>query len=383
MDRRNFILKSNALSSLLFFPSLNSKAKEATFFHLAKVQDRWLLRDPKGKPFYSLGMNHISNAVLKHPENVHIWYEKYDNSQKKWLKSVNKNLNKWGFNTIGWVADVVTKRKDSHKHSRGFTYEEYQWLDMPYCHRLPFAEIHHYESDVKNPDFFSEGFKDWCDYVAREYCSQFAKDPKLIGYFYSDCPAWIHTRKEANWKDPLFDPELLDTEAGKKELFNLATQYYKICHESIRRYDPHHLILGDRFEVKRPWTEIVFKAAKPYINVFSFQFFGTADELVRGLNNFAAITEKPVLLADFGVPDYNTRENGYFSQNWQQYQKILQNILQAKHCIGAHFCGAYIRNRQRKYGILNEKDEANVKEIALLEKENTLLLESFRKHLKD
>ena len=31
-------------------------------------------------------------------------------------------------------------------------------------------------------------------------------DPKLIGYFYIDCPTWIHTTQFTAWKGPLFDP---------------------------------------------------------------------------------------------------------------------------------------------------------------------------------
>jgi len=373
MQRRDFTKLAFLAGGSIFLPSLAKK--EPQFFSLKKQNSRWMLLTPKQKPFYSLGMNHISNAVLKHPENQHIWYEKYDNSQKKWLKAVGKNLKQWGFNTVGWAADVVTKKKDSHKHSRPFTYEEYQWLNTAYCHRLPFAEIHHYESDVKNPDFFSKGFEEWCDYVAREYCTQFAKDEKLIGYFYADCPAWIHTRKEAAWKGPLFDPEMLNTESGKRELFLLASKYYKTCHDAIRRYDKNHLILGDRYEANRPWSKVVFDAAKPCVDVISFQFFGTGAEIEKELNNFANLTDMPVLLADFGVPDYSTWEQGYISNDWEKYKDVLQHLTKIPACIGAHFCGAYLRNRQRKYGILNEKDQANPQTIAFLQEANRGFLE--------
>lgn len=372
MERRDFTKLTFLASGALLFSSFSKK--DPRFFSLKKQGSGWTLLAPNGRPFYSLGINHLSNAVLKYPENQHIWYEKYGNSQKKWLKAVHKNLKSWGFNTVGWTADVVTKEKDSHKHSRPYTYEEYQWLDMPYCHRLPFAEIHHYESDVKNPDFFSKGFAEWCDYVAREYCTQFARDEKLIGYFYADCPAWIHTRKEAAWKGPLFDPELLETESGKKELFRIATKYYQTCHDAIRRYDKHHLILGDRYEAKRPWSKIVFDAAKPYVDVISFQFFASGPELEKGLNEFARLTAMPILLADFGVPDYSTWEQGYISNDWKKYGEVLRHLPNIPANIGAHFCGAYLRNRQRKYGILDERDEANPLEINLLKKEHKAFL---------
>tara|TARA_Y100000588_G_scaffold269877_2_gene285334 strand:- start:1308 stop:1580 length:273 start_codon:yes stop_codon:yes gene_type:complete len=65
---------------------------------------------------------------------------------------------------------------------------------MPYCHLLPFTEAHQWEVETRLPDVFSEDFEQWCDTVAREHCAQMAEDPNLIGYFYCDCPTWVHTR---------------------------------------------------------------------------------------------------------------------------------------------------------------------------------------------
>ncbi len=75
------------------------------------------------------------------------------------------------------------------------------------------------------------------------------------------------------WKGPLFDPEKLKSDSGRAELTNLATQYYKVTHDAIRRYDPHHLILGDRYEANAPLTMEIINAARPYVDVLSFQDF--------------------------------------------------------------------------------------------------------------
>ena len=102
-----------------------------------------------------------------------------------------------------WLAagqEVVTRGLRNHRHSRAFTYEEYQWLGLPYCHMLPFADFHQWEAETIYPDFASPEFAQWCDYVAREYCARMKDDPKLIGYFYVDCPTWIHTRPPSAWR---------------------------------------------------------------------------------------------------------------------------------------------------------------------------------------
>ena len=68
-------------------------------------------------------------------------------------------------------------------------------------------------------------------------------------------------------KGPLFDPEKLKTATGRNELFELATRYYRITHDPIRRYDKHHLILGDRYAAKAALPEEVVQAALPYMDV--------------------------------------------------------------------------------------------------------------------
>jgi hypothetical protein len=377
MDRRTFLdlsSKTLAASFGLGLLPLGSEAKGNGFFRLQQKKGQYTLIDPRGEAFFSLGLNHLDPSPLLHPENLSIWRDKYHNSMEEWLQQVRADLLDWGFNSVGWVHDVATKRKDHHRHSRNFTYEEYQWLGLPYCHALPFADFHHYESEMRHPDFFSAGFADWCDHVARTHCARMAEDPLLIGYFYVDCPAWIHNRQESDWKGPLFDPEKLQTEAGKTELFRLASQYYRLTYEAIRRYDPHHLILGDRYEANRPWTPVVFEAAKPYVDVMSFQNFSLPEKLKKQMNHFAQLTGKPVLIADVGVPDYDSAVDGKIPQDLERYTSLLKVLPEIPANIGMHFCGAYYRNRQRRYGLKDEKDQVDVLTVKTIRNANHAFL---------
>ena len=68
----------------------------------------------------------------------------------------------------------------------------------------PFADFHQWEVETRNPDFASPEFAEWCDYVAREHCARMADDPKLIGYFYIDCPTWVHAPPLMAWKTSTF-----------------------------------------------------------------------------------------------------------------------------------------------------------------------------------
>ena len=300
------------------------------FFTLGQVGERWVLLTPDRKPFFSLGLNHIDAATLRTVENGRIWRQKYGNSMHRWLdESVRVKLKEWGFNTCGWSQEVVAGGPSLVIHSRPWTYDEYQSLDTPYCHLLPFTEIHQWEPQTKHPDFFGAEFWQACDYVAREHCAAMRDDPNLIGYWYSDCPTWVHN----SGSGPLFGGDL-ETVEGRSELQALATQYYKVLHDAIRRYDPHHLILGehnrlrasfsldllmtfsswrcagDRYEANAPLPMEVVEAAKPYVDVLAFQDF--SGQVCAQMEEWHTKTGMPVLWADGARP----REvSGYGSES--------------------------------------------------------------------
>ena len=137
----------------------------------------------------------------------------------------------------------------------------------------------------------------------------------------------------------------------------MATRYYKVTHDAVRRYDANHLILGDRYEAKNPISETVIKAASPYVNVLSFQHFGTADEVATNMHYYHQLSGKPTLLADFGVPNYDTWEQGYFAHHTDVYCSVLKRLREdVPACVGLHFCGAYMRNKVRKHGLLDRME---------------------------
>jgi hypothetical protein len=378
ISRRKFLKQSTGFTAssivagtLLSFENSNAATKTTQvnadgFFTIGQRNGRWWLIAPEGRPFFSIGLNHIDSATLRYTENAHLWRNKYNNSMEKWLKKVRSDLLKWGFNTVGWVQEVVTRNDLNHRHSRNFTFEEYQWLNMPYCHMLPFVDFHQWENETKHPDIYSKGFEDWCDYVARAECSRFANDPELIGYFYSDCPTWVHVRQPNKWKGPLFDPARLKSETGRKGLLQLASRYYKVTHDAIRRYDKNHLILGDRYEARAPLPDEVVRAAMPYVDVLSFQCFGGADIIRDKLGYWAKFSHRPILLADSSVRIRSVSSGGVRKQHHQDpkgYEDIMRVLQQIPECVGFHLCGAYLCNRVRRCGLRNEQDRVDTQAV--------------------
>ena len=354
LNRRDFI-GSAALSLTSCLSAKSGTGK--SFFTLQKKNEKWLLKSPEGKDFFTIGLNHIDPASLRYPENLHLWKEKYGGSTIRWIKeSVAPNLKKWGFNSVGWVQEVTVKQ---WRHSRPFTVDEYRALDMPYCHLLPFTESHQWEKHTVHYDYFSKEWVEWCDYVARSHCAELSEEQNLIGYFYSDCPGWVHDRPYNKWKGPVFDPEKLKSEAGKRELRALSSQYYKTTHDAVKRYDKNHLILGDRYEANSPIPDELVSSALPYIDVLSFQDF---KDPLRQLPEWHRKTKKPVLLADAAGVNWQSKEF-FRANNGEWYARVIDSLYKSPGCIGFHLCGAYQRNKARRRGLLDEMENPDSKEV--------------------
>jgi hypothetical protein len=84
-----------------------------------------------------------------------------------------------------------------------------------------------------------------------------------------DIPSWLPHASGRFW--PGF--EGLSPEEHDAKLFEVATQYYKTVTEAIRRYDPNHLILGDRYNGNKGIPEVVLRAMAPFVDVLSVQYF--------------------------------------------------------------------------------------------------------------
>lgn len=161
-------------------------------------------------------------------------------------------------------------------------------------------------------------------------------------------------------------------------MFDLATQYYKVTHDSIRRYDPHHLILGDRYEARAPLPVEVVKAAEPYVDVLSFQQFGPPEKVKADFEHWRQTIDIPILLAD-GAGSRKL-PGGAIGQDGARYHRTLQVLQDNPACVGFHLCGAYLRNRVRRRGLRDELDQPDVEALRLIAAANRETIEWVKKY---
>ena len=240
------------------------------FFRVANSDGAWSFVDPEGKPFLSLALNHIDDTDLRYPHNVEIFERKYG-SRQSWTKGVVRDLQDLNFNTIGWTSQYISGGwgealdwfGDPVDLGHSLPWPDQHLLDagMPYVVQIRVQEIEDWNGHPAFRDVFGEDFQKYADWIARRMVSDHKNSQNLIGYFLVDIPAWLPHAAGRFW--PGFDG--LSQEEHDKKLFEVATQYYKTITEAIRRYDPNHLILGDRYNGNKGIPEAALRAMVPFV----------------------------------------------------------------------------------------------------------------------
>lgn len=169
---------------------------------------------------------------------------------------------------------------------------------MPYVAQLPVQEIEDWNG---HPAFrpLDDDFEVWCDYLARSIVVEHAETPDLLGYFLVDIPAWLPHASGRDFAELVG----LDPADREKRLYDVASRYYETVATAIRRYDPDHLILGDRFNGNKGIPEPVLRAMTPHVDLLSVQYFTepTTEPRTRLHDDLAAWREqcgdKPVIVA--------------------------------------------------------------------------------------
>lgn len=344
----------------------------ARYFTVAKsATGSWSFIDPDGKPFVSLGVNHIDDTDLRYPHNVDVWAQKYGTRQA-FESGVVKDLQALSFNTIGWTCQYVSGGWGEALdwfgapvdlgHSQPWPDRDLLEAGMPYVVQLRAEEIEDWNGHPAYRDVFGEDFAKYADWLARRMTSDHKQSSNLLGYFLVDIPGWIPHASGRFW--PGF--ENLSPEEHDTKLFEVARQYYRVVTEAVHRYDPNHLILGDRYNGNKGIPEAVLRAMTEYVDVLSVQYFTgrTPQEytdMLNDLRDWHHITGKPVLIADIGnwVPTamnpHRTSDMTTHQERGRDYADGLATIMAEPWIVGWHWCG-YIENLGRGWGIKDPQD---------------------------
>lgn len=101
-----------------------------------------------------------------------------------------------------------------------------------------------------------------------------------------------------------------------------ARSYFTTCAAAIRRYDPHHLILGCAFGGP-PGAAVLAECSYPHVDVLSANDYH--DTLFERIETYAQAASMPVLLGEFSwVSDYFTkRPQAGEPRGWTTLERML------------------------------------------------------------
>lgn len=350
------------------------------YFRVAQRPDgRWMFVTPEGNGFISVALNHAEDVNLKFDHNVDIWRDKYKANREVWIREgVVKDMDDWNFNTVGYTVDYVTgtwraldwfgesaKTVDlGHTAYKSWSTRDYLTADRPYCVQMRALEIEDWNHYPAYREVSTSDFADYIDSLARDIAVDHAESKNLLGYFFVDIPGWA-PHATGNDFEVL---QGLDPEKRDVKLYDVASKYYEVVSGAIRKYDPNHLLLGDRYNGNKAIPTSVLEAMKPFIDVLSVQYFPRNNEeghqqMRDDFARWQAVVDKPALNADIGnwcpteLNPHRESECGDQAGRARDYIGAISKILPEPWFLGWHWC-AHVENPGRGWGIKNPRDES-------------------------
>jgi len=304
----------------------------ATRFSIQRQGGQLWFVSPMGQPFFSRGVCVVNRGFERgdfDPENPGYAAWRHYPEARDWGVATLSRLQEWGFTTIGAWSDYEVFREAGP-------------------HALWLTPVLHLGATVGAPwwDMWDNRLLRRMEELARVEILRHAGDPRVLGY-YSDnelgwwnATLWKMTLEQApssgqrarllellertyagDWGRLREDFEV-ENASGWRELQRggmlylrpggngvrvqraflgvLASRYYQLAHDLIRKYDPGALVLGDRCQ-SFYYPEVV-QAASPWVDVVSSNVNASWNDggiLRCQLATLHQLTQKPILVGEY------------------------------------------------------------------------------------
>jgi hypothetical protein len=159
----------------------------------------WWFKSPEGKPFVSLGANHVEPIYWQSPNNTQFVAQMYgadlfapdgsvrESSQAaaQWAQRVAQNFAAWGFNTLGFHNPISKSLQ-----SAGTAYYVIELaLPVSWGWNSPRSAL--VRAFRRHPlDVFGNEFAAAVEANAAAVVKSYVNDPRVLGYAYTDGPPW-------------------------------------------------------------------------------------------------------------------------------------------------------------------------------------------------
>ncbi|MEL7499785.1 MAG: beta-agarase [Planctomycetota bacterium] len=298
---------------------------------LTKIDDRFWLVGTDGNPFFAHGITHVGTKRAK-----------FD------FMELSNACKKIGFNAYGYGCPTELRS------------------DMPYLeswnHLVPIS-LYRDQKSFQFIDIFDDQEKARLEKGVRVSCQKSKNNPNCIGYCWTDLAAWpLKNSRKTNWVE--YIKNLPDNAPGKKAyqkfidswkggedstrdqafLRLIARKYFRVIGEANKKYDPDHLIFGDRFSLNTLDADVV-KEMLPWVDAIAIQPPFWAPFPKKEFDEIHELTRKPILICDFAIrfqdgnKDVNSWKRAENSvEAGEQYAEYIQAAIESDYILGVFWC---------------------------------------------
>lgn len=338
------------------------RLKRSGFFRLEKA-DRWWLVTPEGKVFLSFGLNHVSLGLLLRPECVGHWAERFNVKDRGdpgqfvsgYRAKVRSDLEKLGMNTLGVHSSMrdIAPETVPYIHTVRFvnichymTPDERDFPDVfsgefeKRCDRVARVEvlprreerflIGYFMTDCpiftdldaapRGNNIYGavrKGLPTWPRvlrnlgetapgkraYTAlmREHYGEIGSFNRAYGTAFGSFENLLQARDWRAATDPANAAEARDNLAF---LQRVVDRYYGTAGQAIRRYDPNHMIFGDKLNGNTDTPDSVVALAAKHFDLIFYQMYGYWEDQKPLIERWSAVARKPLFNGDssYAVP---------------------------------------------------------------------------------
>jgi hypothetical protein len=303
---------------------------QAGFFRVEQRDGRWWLLDQDGKPFLAKAVNCVDAGVTPdkfNPKNPAYCALKFYPTDAAWAAATATRLKGWGFNTIGGYSDEPIVRGQGMPYTVALVMGG--WFGIPWV-------------DIRDPESVKK-----LEGIAATEAAKVRDDPLCIGYFLDNELGWwdetaflywmgrpgTERLKQVLWgmlkeayrgdlraclRDFVVEPTpktFADLQGELKvcrwapgrrpvvvERFigTLADDYYDVTTAALRKADPNHLILGDRY--LSFYAQPVARAAGRHVDVVTTNYntFAASGWILPSyFDTLYRITGKPIMVTEY------------------------------------------------------------------------------------
>lgn len=342
----------------------DQKSKATGFFRTELIHGRWWIVDPEGYLNICRAVNDIQTGKGTISKNA--FASKYDNNSETWMAKTMEYLNELGFYVAGSWSATSTITSNPRQLTKPLAYTIIlNWMSG-YGGNRTYQQSGH-KGYPNNAIFvFEKGFAEYCDRKAKELVKN-KEDKNLFGYFTdNELPFYekslnmflrlgkssptdenyLATKKwlvENNYSEA----DTATTDVRLRFLGYVGGTYSTVVNAALKKYDPNHMNLGSRINVKEARNDPYFmQAFGKNVDILAVNYYGVWTPDSVSMRNWGMNLQKPFMVTEFYTKGEdsglaNTSGAGWIVKTQLErgyaYQNYTLALLESKYCVGWHW----------------------------------------------